>query len=382
VRSGDASSPSSPTKAGGRPAGDAAPGAWRHGTAARTAVLIVNLGTPDEPDTAAVRRYLAQFLADPRVVEIPPLLWKPILHGIILRTRPAKSAAKYASVWTPEGSPLAVWTRKQATLLRGYLGERAHAVLVEHAMRYGNPSIPSVLDKLVAQGATRILVLPMYPQYSAATTGTVNDEVMRWSLVQRWQPELRFVGAHHDDGGYIDALAQRVQAHWQANDRAERLVLSFHGMPARTLDLGDPYFCHCQKTARLLRERLSLREDQDVLVTFQSRFGKAKWLEPYTEPTLVKLAQQGIGSVDVFCPGFVADCLETLEEIDMEARKAFLGAGGKTFHYVSALNDRHEWLAALAALAIRHMQGWPAAAADPQVLQASAARAIARGARG
>jgi ferrochelatase len=381
VRSGDASSPSSPSPAGGRSSGDAPAGAWRHGTAERTAVLVVNLGTPDEPDTAAVRRYLAEFLGDPRVVEIPPLLWKPILHGIILRTRPAKSAAKYASVWTPEGSPLAVWTRKQAALLRGYLGERAHAVLVEHAMRYGNPSIASVLDRLAAQGATRILVLPLYPQYSAATTGTVNDEVMRWALGRRWQPELRFVGAHHDNDGYIDALAQRMQAHWQTEGRAERLVLSFHGMPARTLDLGDPYFCHCQKTGRLLRERLSLREEQ-VLVTFQSRFGKAKWLEPYTEPTLVKLAQQGIASVDVFCPGFVADCLETLEEIDMEARKAFLGAGGKTFHYVSALNDRHEWIAALAALAIKHMQGWPVGAADASALQASVARAVGLGARG
>ncbi len=367
---------SPPPSSAGAPTGDTPVGVQRHGIAARTAVLVVNLGTPDEPDTAAVRRYLAEFLGDPRVVEIPPLLWKPILHGIILRTRPAKSAAKYASVWTSEGSPLAVWTRKQAALLRGYLGERAHAVLVEHAMRYGNPSIASVLDKLVSQGATRILVLPMYPQYSAATTGTVNDEVMRWALAQRWQPELRFVGAHHDDAGYIDALAGRMQAHWQANGRADRLVLSFHGMPARTLDLGDPYFCHCQKTARLLRERLSLAKDQ-VLVTFQSRFGKAKWLEPYTEPTLVKLAQQGTGSVDVLCPGFVADCLETLEEIDMEARKAFLGAGGRTFHYVSALNDRHEWIAALATLAIKHMQGWPVATIDAAELERQRTRVAA-----
>jgi protoporphyrin/coproporphyrin ferrochelatase len=376
---GPASTLSSDPQGGSR-AGSDAGGAIAHGRAARTAVVVVNLGTPDEPTAASVRRYLAQFLSDPRVVEIPPLVWKPILHGIILRTRPAASAAKYASVWTPEGSPLAVWTRKQAALLRGYLGERGHPVLVEHAMRYGNPSIPSVLDGLRAQGATRILVLPMYPQYSAATTGTVNDEVMRWSMAQRWQPEMRFVGAHHDDAGYIDALATRLQAHWQMHGRAERLVLSFHGMPARTLDLGDPYFCHCQKTARLLRERLALKDEQ-VHVTFQSRFGKAKWLEPYTEPTLVKLAQQGVGSVDLFCPGFVADCLETLEEIDMEARKAFLDAGGKAFQYVSALNDRHEWLAALAALAVRHMQGWdmtPPAAADIEMRQARAAAVSAR----
>jgi ferrochelatase len=354
--------------------------AWRHGRAQRTAVLVVNLGTPDEPTVPAVRRYLAQFLGDPRVVEIPPLAWKPILHGVILRTRPAKSAAKYASIWTPEGSPLAVWTRKQAVLLKGYLGERGQPVLVEHAMRYGNPSIASALDALTAEGATRILVLPMYPQYSAATTATVNDEVMRWAITQRWQPELRFVGAHHDDTGYLDALADRIQAHWQTHGRAERLVLSFHGMPARTLDLGDPYFCQCQKTARLLHMRLSLKE-AEVLVTFQSRFGKAKWLEPYTEPTLVQLAQQGVGSVDVFCPGFVADCLETLEEIDMEARAAFLGAGGKTFHYVSALNDRHAWIAALAALAMRHMQGWDVALPTPAALEAQSTRAKALGAR-
>ncbi len=376
MSSGDSTGSLDATVAGAALPADAS---WRHGTAQRTAVLVVNLGTPDEPTATAVRRYLAQFLSDSRVVEIPPLLWKPILHGIILRTRPAKSAAKYASVWTPEGSPLAVWTRKQALLLRGYLGERGHPVLVEHVMRYGNPSIASVLDSLKARGVTRVLVLPMYPQYSAATTGSVNDDVARWLLKQRWQPEVRFVGAHHDDPAYIDALAARLQAHWQQHGRSDRLVLSFHGMPARTLDLGDPYHCQCLKTARLLRERLTLPEAQ-VLVTFQSRVGKAKWREPYTEPTLVKLAQQGVTSVDVVCPGFVADCLETLEEINMEARHAFLDAGGKSFHYVSALNDRHEWIAALAALAIRHMQGWPGVA-DAQVLQAQRARALALGAK-
>ncbi len=330
-----------------------------HSLPARTAVLLVNLGTPDAPTPQAVRRYLAEFLSDHRVVEIPKLAWWPILHGIILRVRPAKSAAKYATVWTPEGSPLAVWTRKQATLLQGYLGERGHpAVTVAHAMRYGSPSVASVLDQLKSQGMTRLLVLPMYPQYAAATTGSVNDAVAQWLLRQRWQPEVRMVGAHHDDAGYIDALAERVQGHWAKNGRGDKLVLSFHGMPARTLTLGDPYHCHCLKTARLLRERLGLDATQ-VVVTFQSRFGKAKWLEPYTEPTLIRLAQEGTKRVDVMCPGFVSDCLETLEEIDQEARAAFLQAGGTQFAYIPALNDSHAWVDALAALAMQHIQGWP-----------------------
>lgn len=329
-----------------------------HTTPWSTAVVLVNLGTPDAPETGAVRRYLAEFLSDRRVVEIPRLAWWPILHGIILRTRPAKSAAKYATVWTQEGSPLAVWTRKQTALLRGTLVERGRAVTVVHAMRYGEPSIASVLDELKAKGARRLLVVPMYPQYSAATTATVNDEVMRWLAQQRWQPEVRFVGAHHDDPAYITALAQRVREHWKAHGQGDRLVLSFHGMPARTLALGDPYHCQCLKTARLLREHLAL-PDSAVTVTFQSRFGRAKWLEPYTEPTLVALAAQGVASVDVMCPGFVADCLETLEEIDQEAREAFLKAGGKTFHYIPALNDHSAWITSLSDLVTRHLQGWP-----------------------
>ncbi len=334
-----------------------------HSTSPSTAVVLINLGTPDAPTASAVRRYLREFLSDKRVVEIPRMVWWPILHGIILRVRPAKSAAKYAEVWTAQGSPLAVWTQKQASLLRAQLGNQNARVAVVHAMRYGNPSVASVLDQLKAQGATRLLIVPMYPQYSAATTGSVNDAVMHWMLKQRWQPEVRTVAPHHDDVGYLEALAQRVQDHWAAHGQGERLVLSFHGMPARTLDLGDPYYCHCMKTGRLLRERLALRAEQ-VCVTFQSRFGKAKWLEPYTEPTLVQLAQGGVKSVDVFCPGFVADCLETLEEINMEAREAFVQAGGKTFHYIPALNDQPAWINALTALVECQLQGWGTAAAS------------------
>jgi ferrochelatase len=330
----------------------------RAGLPSATAIVLVNLGTPDAPTPAALRRYLAQFLADPRVVEIPRLVWWPILHGVVLRVRPARSATKYQGIWTPEGSPLQAWTRKQATLLRGYLGERGHRVEVRHAMRYGNPSVSSVLDELKAAGAARILVLPMYPQYAGATTASAFDAVHAWAKKIRHLPELRFVSRHGDDAGYIDALARRVQDHWQAHGRPERLVLSFHGVPRRVIALGDPYERECLQTARLLGERLGLAASE-MIVTFQSRFGKAEWLQPYTEPTLVALARQGIRHVAVMCPGFTADCLETLEEIDHEARHAFTAAGGTSFHYIPCLNDSHPWIAALAALAIRHLQGWP-----------------------
>ena len=354
--------------------------AHSHGAPTKTAILLCNLGTPDAPTASALRRYLGQFLSDTRVVEIPHLIWKPILHAIILRVRPAKSAAKYASVWTPGGSPLLVWTAKQAKLLTGYLGERGHPVAVRHAMRYGNPSIASVLDELKASGATRILVLPLYPQYSSPTTASVSDAVFAWGRQVRLLPELRFVNHYHDDPGYIAALAKRVTDHWQSHGRPDKLVLSFHGVPQRTLMLGDPYHCESQKTARLLRERLGLSAD-DMAVTFQSRFGKAEWLQPYTEPSLIALARQGVKRVDVMCPGFTSDCLETLEEINQEAREAFMHAGGQEFHYLPCLNDQHEWIAALSAIALQHMQGWPTQVADdPVALEAQAGRAKALGA--
>ena len=335
--------------------------AFRHGQAPRTGVLLVNLGTPEAPTAPALRRYLGQFLSDPRVVEIPRLLWMPILHGIILRVRPRKSAAKYASIWMPEGSPLRVWTEKQTKLLQGFLGEMGHQVLVRHAMRYGEPAIGKALSALKAEGATRILVVPLYPQYSGATTASVMDEVFAWGRETRLLPELRHINRFHDDAGYLDALANSVRRHWQANgplgDQG-KLLRSFHGMPRRTLDLGDPYHCECLKTGRLLAERLGLSREQYV-VTFQSRFGKAKWLEPYTEPTLHALAKAGTARVDVVCPGFVSDCIETLEEIAMEGKAAFLNSGGKTFHYIPCLNDQLDWMRALGQLVEQHLQGWP-----------------------
>ena len=329
---------------------------------------------------ADVRRYLAEFLGDPMVVRAPRWIWWLVLRGIILPFRAPRSAELYRNIWTPEGSPLKVWTEKQAKLLRGYLGERGHAVTVRHAMRYGGDSIPAVLDELKAQGTTRVLVLPLYPQYSATTSASVNDAVHQWALRVRTTPELRFVNHYHDDPGYIAALAKRVTSHWMSNGRPDKLVLSFHGVPKRTLQLGDPYHCECLKTARLLGERLGVGKD-DMLVTFQSRLGRAEWLQPYTEPTLVALARQGVKRVDVLCPGFTSDCLETLEEIDMEARHAFLHAGGTEFNYLPCLNDQHEWIAALSAVAVQHLQGWPTTAvSDPGALEAQRRRALAAGA--
>ena len=352
---------------------------YTHGQPAKTGILLCNLGTPEAPTAPALRRYLGQFLADRRVVEIPRFIWWFILHGIILRIRPGKSAAKYATIWTPEGSPLKAWTEKQAKLLRGYLGERGHHVDVRYAMRYGQPAVERQLAAMKADGCTRILVLPAYPQYCAATTASVYDMVFQWGLDTRTLPEFRFVNHYHDDPGYIEALKASVQKHWMAHGRPEKLVMSFHGMPERTLHLGDPYHCECHKTGRLLAEALGLKKDE-YMVTFQSRFGRAKWLEPYTEPSLIALAQQGVGRVDVICPGFSSDCIETLEEIDQEAREAFMHAGGKEFHYIACLNDSAEGMRALTAVCEQHLQGWPTKV-QPAPNETQRAHAMALGAK-
>lgn len=332
---------------------------YRHGTPAGTAIVLVNLGTPEAPTAPALRRYLKQFLSDPRVVEIPKALWWLILNGIILNIRPARSAAKYATVWTDEGSPLRVHTERQAKLLKGWLGERGHRVEVAWAMRYGQPSVAAVFDRLKAAGNRRILVVPMYPQYAASTTATVVDAVTRHAGRLRDQPELRFIKRFHEDAFYLDALAGRIESYWREHGRPQKLVMSFHGLPRYSIELGDPYYRDCMETARLLSQRLSLPREQ-IEVTFQSRFGAARWLEPYTEPTLKMLAAAGVTDVDVVCPGFVADCLETLEEISQECRHAFLEAGGRQFRYIPALNDDPAWIAGLAGLTARHLQGWGA----------------------
>jgi ferrochelatase len=359
---------------------------FTHERSPRIGVLLVNLGTPDAPTTAAVRRYLAEFLADPRVVEIPRAVWNPILYGAVLPLRPAKSAAKYKLIWTSDGSPLAVHSARQRTLLLGYLGQRlkkaglpADFAPVEIGMRYGSPSIASAIDKLRERHCERILVLPLYPQYSGSTTASALDKVADHLRTLRRVPGIRFVDAFHDDLGYVRALAQNINDYWVRNGRPDRLVLSFHGVPRRTLDLGDPYHCHCQKTARLLGEELGLDRKQWVL-TFQSRFGRAEWLKPYTAPTLAELAKQGISRVDVACPGFVADCLETLEEIGIEGRRTFLSAGGKDFHAIPCLNEHPAWIAALADLAWRQLQGWLATPPDGSARELTAMRAKSLGA--
>jgi ferrochelatase len=320
---------------------------------------------------------LAEFLSDARVVEIPRLLWLAILHGIILRVRPAKSAHKYASIWTSEGSPLKVWTQRQAQALQAKFDSAQ--VQVRFAMRYGSDAIPAVLDELKAQGVTRVLVLPAYPQYSATTTASVFDAVYTWGLRTRQLPELRFVNHYHDHPGYIQALAAKIQAHWAVHGRSEQLVMSFHGVPARTLQLGDPYHCECHKTARLLAEALQLPKEA-YKVCFQSRFGKAKWLEPYTEPTVRQLAKDGTKSVDIVCPGFVGDCLETLEEIAMEVKAAFLEDGGSQFHYIECLNDSPAWIEGLHDVALQHMGGWDLQGLSPTQQAQSRAAALAMGA--
>ena len=358
--------------------------AWKHGTPARTAVVLINLGTPEAPTAPALKTYLREFLSDPRVVEIPRPIWWLILNGIILNTRPAKSAAKYAAVWTPEGSPLKVHTERQTKLVKGRLGEAGHRnLVVEYAMRYGQPSVASVLDKLKAAGCNRFLLVPLYPQYAGSTSATALDEAYRWATTQRNQPELRVIRSFCDLPGYIEALAASVREHWAANGRPEtnyQLVMSFHGVPRFTLDKGDPYHCECQKTGRLLAEALALKPEQ-YRVTFQSRFGRAEWLQPYTAPTLQAMAKEGVKRVDVICPGFVGDCLETLEEIAMEGKADFLQAGGGEYHYIPALNERDDWIAAFAGLIESHLGGWPTREAqDAAALALSATRAKALGA--
>ena len=314
-------------------------------------VLLINLGTPDAPEARAVRRYLAEFLSDPRVIEIHPLAWKPILHGIILRTRPRRSAQAYNQIWTNEGSPLRAIAHRQAAALR----KRLPDISVHYAMRYGNPGISAAFENMASEGCTRILAAPLYPQYCAATTATANDAVFAALAAMRWQPALRTLPPYFDDPLYIEALAASLKRQLAALDFApERLLLSFHGMPVRTLDLGDPYHCHCRKTARLLGEALGRETD----VAFQSRFGRAKWLEPATEALLAHYPRDGVKSIAVATPGFSADCIETLEELGIRGRETFRRAGGEQFALLECLNDSPEGMDMLTRLVSRELAGW------------------------
>ncbi len=352
----------------------------RHDTAARSAVLLLNLGTPQAPTASALRRYLREFLSDRRVVELPALFWQPLLRAVILPLRARKSAAKYASIWRDDGSPLATGTALLAQALQRELERRGRALLVRHAMRYGEPSTASELDALHSAGVTRLLALPLYPQYCAATTASSLDAVMQWFARTRRQPELRTVRSFADFPGYIESLAGKIRARWDAEGEPEHLVMSFHGMPQRTLHDGDPYFCECHASARLLADALGL-PDRRWRVTFQSRFGRQAWLQPYTAATLHQLARDGCHAVDVVCPGFAVDCLETLEEIAIEGKQVFLAAGGLRYRYIECLNVDAPWVARLADLVEAQIQGWPDAPETPAILAERSKRAQALGAR-
>lgn len=332
---------------------------YTHGSEPCLGVLITNLGTPTAPTTKAVRKYLAEFLWDPRVVEIPRPLWWLILHGIILPTYSSKSAKAYAKVWTDEGSPLLVISKKQRSALQIALdGTLPGKVRVELAMRYGEPSIPTALNALRASHARRILVLPLYPQYSASTTASTFDAIAQEFKHLRWLPELRMVNQYAAQPEYIDTCVEQIQTHWQKKQRSQKLLFSFHGLPKRNLLLGDPYHCECQLSARLIAEKLALKETEWE-IAFQSRFGKAEWLQPYTVQRLSTLPSEGIKSIDVFCPGFSADCLETLEEMDIQNHKIFLQNGGESFNYIPALNAEPSHIEALVKIILQHTQGWP-----------------------
>ena len=327
---------------------------FTHGENSSTGILLTNLGTPDAPTTEALKRYLKEFLWDPRVVEEPRWKWWLILNGIILNTRPAKSAAAYKSVWTEKGSPLMLHSLDQQAGLQEQLGDGVH---VELAMRYGNPSIASGLQNLREKGCSRILIFPLYPQYSATTTGStfdaVADELKTWRRV----PELRMINTYHDHPAYIGALASSVRNHWEANGKGDKLLISFHGIPKRYFENGDPYPCMSKKTGRLLSEALELEADK-WMVTYQSRFGKEPWITPYTDEILKKWGAHGVGRVDVICPGFSSDCLETIEEIGVENHDYFIEAGGKELNYIPALNSDDTHITALTEIANEHLKGW------------------------
>jgi ferrochelatase len=337
---------------------------YEHGLPESLGILLVNLGTPDEPTPAAVRRYLRQFLSDPRVIELPRLLWLPILHGFILRTRPAASAAAYREIWTEQGSPLLLHCSDIAMAMQEKLSARlSGAVHVELAMSYGNPSIESALRKMFDQYVTRIVVLPLYPQYSGTTTGSIFDDVTRQLSQRRWVPELRFINHYHDANGYISALVASIRDFWDIQGRGDRLLMSFHGLPKRTLLNGDPYHCHCHKTARLVAAELEL-DDGEWQVSFQSRLGRQEWLRPYTDEVLNEWGREKLGKLDVICPGFAADCLETLEEIEIRGAETFTAAGGGEMRYIPALNARDDHVAFLSRTVEKNVAGWPEASPD------------------
>ncbi|MCU7554610.1 ferrochelatase [Alteromonas sp. ASW11-19] len=331
---------------------------FTHAQADKLGVLITNLGTPESPTKAALKPYLREFLSDPRVVEVPRALWWCILNFVILNIRPKRSAEAYKTVWTEEGSPLLTITKAQHRKLAARLAEtHGDDVVVDYAMRYGNPSIKSALDRMLEKGVRKLVVLPLYPQYCASTTASTFDALAKDFTSRRWIPELRFINHYHDEAGYINAMADKIRAHWATEGRADKLLFSYHGIPKRYLLNGDPYHCECHKTSRLLAEALGLGPD-DYMTTFQSRFGQEEWLKPYTDHTLKALPAQGVKAVQVFCPGFSADCLETIEEIGEENREYFMQAGGERYEYIAALNDDDAHIHFLHTLVEQNLAGW------------------------
>jgi ferrochelatase len=331
---------------------------FTHSQNDKVGVLVTNLGTPDAPKKAELKRYLKEFLSDPRVVEVPRLLWWMILNLVILNIRPRRSAKAYETVWTERGSPLLYHTQDQANALRDNLKQRyGDNVVVEFAMRYGSPSVDSVVDRMLHQGVRKLVVLPLYPQYCASTTGSTFDAIAQSFSKRRWIPELRFVTHYHDNADYIKAVADKITAHWDKHGRADKLIFSYHGIPKRYLLNGDPYHCECHKTSRLIAEALGLN-DKEHFTSFQSRFGREEWLKPYTDESLKAFPEQGVKSVQVVCPGFAADCLETIEEIGEENRDYFLEAGGERYEYIAALNTDKTHIQALTKLLESQLQGW------------------------
>lgn len=352
---------------------------FKHNQHGRVGVLLTNLGTPEAPTAKALRPYLKQFLWDPRVVEVPRPLWWLILNGIILRVRPKRSAAAYAEVWTDEGSPLLTHSLNQAKALQCALAESyGDQVVVDVAMRYGKPSIASVIDKMLSAGVRKLIVLPLYPQYSAATTGSTFDAIADEFKQRRWLPDFRFISHYHDHSGFIHAITNRIKAHWAEHGRTDKLLFSYHGMPQKYLENGDPYHCECHKTTRLIAEQLGLAPNE-YLTTFQSRFGRDPWLQPYTDETLKALPQQGVKSVQIICPGFSSDCLETIEEIGGENCEYFLEAGGERYEYIPCLNAEPDHIELMRTLIEEQAKDW--LTAQTQDAQQTQDLAIALGAK-
>jgi len=359
---------------------------YEHGLPESLGVLLVNLGTPDDATPDAVRRFLSEFLSDPRVVEYPRLLWWLVLHGFILRTRPKQSAKQYRKIWTEQGSPLLLHSTDIATALQEKLSARlSGSVNVELAMSYGQPSIDAALQRLFEQCTRRLIVLPLYPQYSGSTTGSVFDAVTRSLVKRRWVPEFRFINHYHDASGYVSAVAASIRDYWDLNGRGEQLLFSFHGLPKSMLDKGDPYHCQCLKTARLVADLLEL-DDNNWNLSFQSRVGREAWLAPYTDETVRKLGSEKVSRLDVVAPGFAADCLETLEEIEMQNAGLFRNAGGGELRYIPALNARDDHVSFLSRTIEKSVGGWPERSADWSVsdaarqMEKSLQRAKAKGA--